>query len=97
MQLTGTVFVCSCVFVAVCVCVCVRSGPLIYMVQVMILGDFTRFVVITICVMLPLAAALNWRFEDSSTYYDFQTTWWFFMRRLSTQVLPPSYVFHWFD
>jgi hypothetical protein len=58
----------------------VRSGPLIYMVQVMILGDFTRFVVITICVMLPLAAALNWRFEGSSAYYDFQTTWWFFMQ-----------------
>ena len=80
MQLTGTVFVCECVFVAVCVCVCVRSGPLLYMVQVMILGDFMRFAVITISVILPLAAALNWRFEGSSNYYNFQETWWSFMQ-----------------
>jgi hypothetical protein len=49
------------------------------MVQVMILRDFTRFTVITLCVMLPLAAGLNWRFEGSLNYYDFGDTWWSFM------------------
>jgi hypothetical protein len=48
--IAGTVCVCVCL--TVCVCVCVRSGPLLYMVQIMILRDFTRFVVITVCVML---------------------------------------------
>jgi hypothetical protein len=71
------VCVCVCVRVCVCVCACVRvcrSGPLLHMVQVMILRDFTRFAVITICVMLPLAVSLDWRFEGSSHYYDFGTT-----------------------
>jgi hypothetical protein len=49
------------------------------MVQVMILGDFTRFAVITVCVMLPLAAGLNWRFEGSNSYYNMTRTWWTFM------------------
>ena len=70
-----------CVFVCVSlyVCLCVRSGPLLYMVQIMILRDFTRFVVITVCVMLPLAAGLNWRFEGSDNYNDMTRTWWAFM------------------
>ena len=49
------------------------------MVQVMILRDFTRFAVITVCVMLPLAAGLNWRFEGSNSYYNMTRTWWTFM------------------
>ena len=49
------------------------------MVQVMILRDFMRFVVITVCVMLPLAAGLNWRFEGSRHYFNMTRTWWTFM------------------
>jgi hypothetical protein len=49
------------------------------MVQVMILRDITRFVVIIVCVMLPLAAGLNWRFEGSVSYYNMTRTWWTFM------------------
>jgi hypothetical protein len=58
-----------------------RSGPLLYMVQVMILRDFTRFAVIIVSVMLPLAAGLSWRyFESSSSYDGFSDTWWSFMK-----------------
>ena len=35
---------------------------------------------ITISVILPLVAALNWRFEGSTNYYNFQETWWSFMQ-----------------
>ena len=59
------------------------------MVQVMILGDFTRFAVITVGVMLPLAAALNWRFEGSYNYYNFQETWWSFMQIFVDPGSPP--------
>ena len=44
------------------------------MVQVMILRDFTRFIVVTCAVMLPLAAGLTWRFETSAQYYNFLGT-----------------------
>jgi hypothetical protein len=74
MQLPGTV--CVCVYVSLYVCLCVRSGPLLHMVQVMILGDFTRFAVITVCVMLPLGAGLSWRFEGGEDFYNMTRAWW---------------------
>jgi hypothetical protein len=56
-----------------------RSGPLLYMVEVMILRDFTRFTVLIVCVMLPIAVGLTWRFDSSSSYYNTMVTWWSFM------------------
>jgi hypothetical protein len=44
------------------------------MVEVMILRDFTRFTVLIVCVTLPLAAGLTWRFDSSSYYSSLLTT-----------------------
>jgi len=68
------------------------------MVQVMILRDFTRFCVITTCVMLPLGAGLSWRFEGGEEFFNMQRAWWSFMIMFvdagSEQKLP-SNVFRW--
>jgi hypothetical protein len=68
-----------CVCLSLYVCVWVRSGPLLYMVEVMILRDFTRFTVLIVCVMLSIAVGLTWRFDSSSSYYNTMVTWWTFM------------------
>jgi hypothetical protein len=49
------------------------------MVQVMILRDFTRFIVLIVCVMLPLAVGLTWRFDTHSNFGNLPITWWSFM------------------
>jgi hypothetical protein len=49
------------------------------MVQVMILRDVTRFIVLIVCVMLPLGAGLVWRFDSHPSYVNMLTTWWTFM------------------
>ena len=68
-----------CVCLSLHVCVWVRSGPLLYMVEVMILRDFTRFTVLIVCVMLPIAVGLTWRFDSSSSYNNTMVTVWSFM------------------
>jgi hypothetical protein len=49
------------------------------MVEVMILRDVTRFTMILVGVMLPLAVGLTWRFQWTSHYYNFERTVWSFM------------------
>jgi hypothetical protein len=49
------------------------------MVEVMILRDFTRFTVLIVCVMLPIAVGLTWRFDSSGSYDNLAITWWTFM------------------
>jgi hypothetical protein len=77
MQWTGTVcvFVCVCECMCVsCTCVCVLSGPLLYMVQTMILKDFSRFAVLVVCVMLPFCGGLSHRFETQTNFQTFGET-----------------------
>jgi hypothetical protein len=49
------------------------------MVQVMILRDFTRFMVLLVCVLLPLATGLSWRFDSNPSYVNMMTTGGAFM------------------